>query len=363
MKQLSAALIGCGRIGFMLEDDPLRRKPCTHFGGASSAGIKFSSACDINPERLALFRDKSGISESSCYKDYRELLQNEKPSLVAITTWTGSHAGIALAAIESGARVVILEKPVSHSLKLAREIKEASEKYGCTVIVNHERRFDSRYIKVKDMLSKNEIGRVLTVNARILTGGYRGKSNPDEGGGPLLHDGTHLVDLMRFFFGEVDSLRGEFARFTRDSGYEDYAAAWLKTESGINIFLEAGGGRKYFLFEIEIWGTEGKIIIGNGYNRLYKNVSSQYYSGFRDLEEKSFPPFKPNNCFTDIYKTAKLVLNGKDFENSSTITDGHRALEIIHGIYLSASKSGVELKLPLKEKSVNLSKIFSLSQR
>ncbi len=363
MKHLSAALIGCGRIGFLLEDDLLRRKPCTHFGGASSAGIKITSACDINPERLACFRERAGIAGSACYCDYKELLHNEKPSLVTITTWTGSHAEIALASIKSGARVVILEKPVTHSLKLARELKEASEKYGCTVIVNHERRFDSRYIKVKEMLSKGEIGRVLTVNARILTGAYRGKSMPDEGGGPLLHDGTHLVDILRFFFGDVESLRGEFTRFNRDSGYEDYAAAWLKTESGVNIFLEAGGGRKYFLFEVEIWGTEGRIIIGNGYNRLYKNVSSQYYSGFRDLEEKSFPAFKLNNCFTDLYKTAKLALNGKNYTNSSTITDGYRALEIIHGVYLSAGKSGKELKLPLKEESVNLSKIFGLTQR
>lgn len=363
MKKFSSALIGCGRIGFILEDDPLRRKPCTHFGGATSAGIKISSACDIDPQRLALFRERTGLPESSCHTDYRELLQKERPDLVIIATWTESHAEIALASIKAGARVVVLEKPVSFSLKLAREIADTAEQYGCTVFVNHERRFDSRYIRVREMLQKEEIGRVLTVNARILTGGYRGKSLPEEGGGPLLHDGTHLVDILRFFFGDFSSVKGEFTRFNRDYGYEDYASAWLKTDSGINTFLEAGGGRRYFLFEVEIWGTEGKIVIGNGYNRLYKNVSSQYYSGFRDLEEKPFPKFRANNCFTELYKSVKLALCGKEFINSSTIDDGYRALEIVHAVYLSSHKSGKELDLPVTPNSVNISKIFRLSQR
>lgn len=363
MKKISSALIGCGRIGFILEDDKLRRKPCTHFGGASAAGIKITSACDINPERLELFRRKTGIPEGSCYTDYNKLLKSECPQLVIITTWTESHAEIAIASIESGAKVVVLEKPVSGSLKLARKIADSANKKGCTVIVNHERRFDSRYIKVRDMLKKGEIGRILTVNARILTGGYRGQSLPGEGGGPLLHDGTHLVDILRFFFGDFKSVRGDFSRFSRESGFEDYATAWLQADSGINVFLEAGGGRKYFLFEVDIWGTEGRIIIGNGYNRLYKNEVSQYYSGFRDLNEKEFPSFRINNCFTELYKNVKLALYRKNFINNSTISDGYRALELVHAVYLSAHKKGKELNLPLNENSVNLSKIFNLNHR
>ncbi len=361
MKKISAALIGCGRIGFILENDKLRRKPCTHYGGALKAGIKITSACDINPERLALFSAKTGLPGNSCYTDYKILLETEKPELVIIATWTESHEQIALAAIRGGAKIIVLEKPVTHSLKLARHITEEANKFGCTVIINHERRFDSRYIKVRDMLRNNEIGRVLTVNARILTGSYRGKSYPEEGGGPLLHDGTHLVDILRFFFGDIKKVKGNFSRFNRDSGFEDYAAAWLTTDSGINIFLEAGGGRRYFLFEVEIWGTEGKIIIGNGYNRLYKNQTSQYYSGFRDLSEKKFPSFRTNNCFTDLYKTVKKILQGESSSNSSTITDGYRALEIIHAVYLSADRNGKELTLPLSVKSINIKKIFNLS--
>ena len=363
MKRHEAALIGCGRIGFILEEDPLRNKPCTHFGGASSAGIKITSACDINPERLSMFGEKAGIPANRRYTDYRKLLKDEKPELVIIATWTGSHAGIAVDAIESGVKAIVLEKPVAPSLKLARLITEAAAGHGCEVFINHERRFDSRYMKVRDLILKGEIGRVLTVNARVLTGRYRGESHVSEGGGPLLHDGTHLVDIVRFFFGEITSVKGNFERFERKSGFEDYAAAWLRTETGVNVFLEAGGGRKYFLFEIEIWGTEGKIIIGNGYNRLYSSKKSELYSGFRDITEREFPSFKRNSCFTELYKNVKKSLDGKDFVNSSMAADGYRALEIIHAVYLSAGKKGKEIALPLSENSVNLKKIFNLNYK
>ncbi len=61
MKRPGIALIGCGRIGFMLESDPLRYKPCTHFGGASSAGLRITHACDLNHGRLESFVRASGI--------------------------------------------------------------------------------------------------------------------------------------------------------------------------------------------------------------------------------------------------------------------------------------------------------------
>lgn len=362
MKKPECSLIGCGRIAFLLEQDPLRRKPCTHFGGASAAGLRITSACDTNPERLSLFRETSGMSENCCFSDYRRLLEEKKPAIVIITTRTDSHSSIALDAVKSGAKIVVLEKPVSHSLPETAKLMNEAERHGTAVLVNHERRFDSRYRRVKTLIEKGEIGMIVNVNARIHTGRYRGTSNIMEGGGPLLHDGTHLVDILRFFFGGMESANGIFRRIDRKKGYEDSATAWLKTSSGIDIFLEAGGGRKYFLFELEIWGTEGKIIIGNGYNRLFKNRKSAMYSGFNDLAETDFPAVKPNNCFEELYRTVKGIYSGKITGYDSTLEDGYRALEIIHGIYLS-SHTGKEVKFPLKPGSVNLVKIFGLDQR
>lgn len=360
MPRHEIALIGCGRIGFILENDRLRNKPCTHFGGASAAGLKITSACDLNIERLKEFGKTAQINEESLFTDYKALLKTKKPQMVIIATWTDTHASIALEAIKNGSEIIILEKPAASSLSMINKIITESRKTGCRIIVNHERRFDGRYNRVKQMLADDVIGGVKTVNARMLTGAYRGKSQIEEGGGPLLHDGTHLVDIIRFFFGDIIVVQGEFQRFTRTSGFEDSASAWLRTENGINIFMEAGGGRKYFQFELEIWGTDGKILIGNGYNRLFLKKKSVLYTGFNDLAETKFPAYKNRNCFTELYRSASSMLKGKDTADVSGIVDGYKALEIIHAVYYSSSLGRKTVELPLKPDLINLKKIFNL---
>lgn len=360
MNKPEIALIGCGRIGFLLEDDRLRNKPCTHFGGASAAGLKITSACDTNTDRLKQFGEKAGIDDDSLFTSYKTLLRIKNPRMVIIATWTDTHAAIALESVKNGAKIVILEKPAAPSLTDIKRIIAAADKNGCRIIVNHERRFDGRYNKVREMIGSGVIGKIMTVNARMLTGSYRGQSHIEEGGGPLLHDGTHLVDIIRFFFGEITEVRGEFTRFTRSSGFEDSASAWLKSEGGINIFLEAGGGRKYFQFEIEIWGTEGKILIGNGYNRLFLKKKSVLYTGFNDISETTFPVIRQKNCFKELYRSAATILKGKNPVEVSGIIDGYKALEIIHAVYQSSHLGGKKIPIPVKPGSINLKKIFNL---
>lgn len=354
------ALIGCGRIGFLLEQDPLRKRPCTHYGGIRAAGFDVSFAVDQNPERLETFVKTSGISKENTFKDHLALFERHIPHIITIATWTPSHNEIAIDAANKGVRCIVLEKPVSYSLSETKKLLAACKKNETIVIVNHERRFDSRYQKVKSMIEHGEIGELRSVQGKMLTGGYRGMSKPTEGGGPLLHDGTHLVDICRFLFGEINSLEGEFQRFKRRRGYEDRAAAWLKTENGADIFLEAGGAHSYFLFELEIYGTDGKIVIGNGYERLYKSRKSKLYSNFRDLSEVAFPKYKNDNCFVNLYKEAKALLNGRQHKLTSSLLDGYKALEIIHGIYYSAANNKKPVKLPINAAKINLKTIFDL---
>jgi len=359
MADLKTAIIGCGRIGFLLEEDPLRNKPCTHFGGLKAAGLKVTCACDINENRLNYFSAKTGLPSESAYSSFKKMFQEHKFDIVTIATWTESHTDIALEAVNSGTKAVILEKPLSHSLKSAKTLMDAAAANGCNIFVNHERRYDHRYRKTGEILKSGKIGKIKTVNARMLTGPFRGESRPDQGGGSLLHDGTHLVDLLRFYFGEIISVKGEFSRDSRNAGFEDTALAWLTTETGVNIFLESGGSRRYFLFELEIWGTEGKILIGNGYEKLFLFSKSRLYRGFNDLTEKKFPAMKPVSCFTEIYREAKSVVQVKKDIITSSINDGYKALEIIHAIYLSAHKKK-EIILPVNPSAIDLKKIFHL---
>ena len=356
----TVSLIGCGRIGFLLEQDPLRKKPCTHYGGLRAAGLKVNFAVDQDANRLDAFIKTAGINETHAFLKHTALFERHVPEIAVISTWTPSHNEIAMDAAKNGVNCIVLEKPVSHSLQETKKLLTLCEETGTSIIVNHERRFDSRYRKVKELIESGKIGELRSVHGKMLTGGYRGTSMPSEGGGPLLHDGTHLIDICRFFFGDVRSVEGEFQRFGRKRGYEDRATAWLKTESGVDIFLEAGGAHKYFLFELEIYGTEGKILIGNGYEKLYASTKSKLYSNFRDLAEVPFPKYKNDNCFINVYKEAINILNGTQNVVTSSLLDGYKALEIVHSIYYSATHNRRNIKLPMNPSKINLKKIFKL---
>ena len=358
MKKTEIALIGCGRIGFLLEKDPLRKKPCTHYGGAINAGLHITCACDTDPDRLAEFGRIARITEDRLSNDYNDLLEKIRPRCVIIATHTSTHVPIAMAAARSGADVIVLEKPIAPSLAEASQLLEVCRKNKTRLIVNHERRYDGRYRAVRRLIEKGSIGTLKSIRASILTGPYRGKSHPGDGGGSLLHDGTHLVDMVRFFSGEVITVRGRFDRDTRSEGYEDRAVAWLTTDRGIDIFLESGGSRTYFVFELEISGTDGKILIGNGYQSFFKSGKSLLYRGFRDLLERPFPGYTKTSCFTILYREVKTLLAGTN-EVTSTGDDGYRALEIIHAIYLSSYKK-IEITLPVDPAAIDISAIFAL---
>jgi predicted dehydrogenase len=358
MKDLKTALIGCGRIGFLLENDHLRYKPCTHFGGAKATGIKVNFACDINEERLFRFAETAKLRKQNLYTDYRELLLKEQPQLVIIATWTNSHTEIGRFAAKNGARTIICEKPVAANLKDAEALLTECRKHKVSLIINHERRYDARYRAVKKLLTENRIGEVKTVYASVLSAGA-GSADISQGGGPLLHDGTHMIDIIRYFFGDISWVMGELEK-KKSSGFENRAAAWLRSKTGVDIFLEAGGSRNYFVFEVQISGTEGKIVIGNGYQNLYLNNKSKYYTGFRDLTEKPFPNIKGMNYFKQEYLEAKNLLSDKKIDISSSGYDGYKALEAIHAIYLSSHSNSSKIELPIKPEQINLRKIFKI---
>ncbi len=339
---VTTALIGSGRIGFLLENDPLRAKPCTHSGGAHKAGITITHACDINRNRLLTFARQQGLPLSHCYTDYQKLLHKEKPQCVIIASWTNTHAPIGIAAARNGARVIVCEKPIADSLTNAKKLIEECHKHNTTLIINHERRYDYRYNYVKKLIANNAIGEVTSVHGFVFTPSRTHQKG--SGGGPLLHDGTHLIDTVHYLFGAIAQLQGHTHCYSSNSLYEDYAIAHCKTLSGVHVIIEAGGYRDYFMFELRIYGTKGTIVIGNGYLYLYTPKKSKYYTGFKDLVPKPLAPKGKPDYFVKMYKEAKQCL-----KNPIPVTsggyDGYKALQVIMAIYRSAAQNGKTIVL------------------
>jgi predicted dehydrogenase len=172
------------------------------------------------------------------------------------------------------------------------------------------------------------------------------------GGGPLLHDGTHLFDLIRYFAGDVASIIG-FVQRNTTLPIEDSATATLSLKSGILASVEVGGRRGYFHFSLEFWGAGGMISVGNGINDLWIGAESSSFDGFRELARQDFPlPKSFKSSYLSMAENMVDVIARKT-QNRSSGEDGREALHIIWGIYESERLGNVLVNLPIIQKEVS----------
>lgn len=318
------------------------------------------SVCDIDEERLLHCKEKWDIENG--YRDYQELLLKEKPDIAVIATWTSTHRDIALSAVENGVKGIVLEKPVAVDLDQAREIIDACKKHNVKLVINHERRWAPIYKKTKEIVLEKSLGDLKLIYGNVLSqsapkGSW--KTILDKvGGGPLLHDGTHLIDMIRFFTGDIKTINGSVKRENPEAGVETTATALLKSRNGVDIFIEAGGMRDYFNFELDLQFERGRIKVGNGIREFYSTKTSTRYTGFRDLVKQEFPPFtRDSDSFSGAILEVMEAVENDSIPQSSGI-DGLKAMEVIFGIYYSAYLDGKKIALPLKVSGHPLKKMF-----
>ncbi len=344
MKKIKVGVIGCGRIGSLLEDDPLRGKPCTHAGGFTSVpSVKLVAGCDIDPSRLKQFGSRWGVGR--LYADHREMLRQENLDIVCIAVWTHLHAKLALDAARSGVNGIFCEKPLAVDLAEARKLVKICEQKKIPLIVNHERRWDPHYQKAKEMIRAGKIGDVRTIIGNALSWKPAKLAVKQNGGGTLFHDGTHLTDLLLFFGGPIDWVSGHEVRPHGKKFIEETASAMIRFKSGALGFIEGGGARNYFNFELDIQGSKGRILIGNAGRELYITRKSDRFTGFQELKRAPFPePRRLESPFTRGAKDmVRSVRTGQ--QSVSSGRDGLKALEVILSIYKSAQLNGKRIKL------------------
>ncbi len=343
MKIFKTGIIGCGRIGSLLEEDPLRGKPCTHAGGFSALpNVKLVAGCDINETRLKKFGKTWNVK--SLYEDYREMLHDKELDILCIATWTHQHASMALDGVRAGVKGIFCEKPIDVDLNLARKLVRTCQKKEIPLVINHERRWDAHYQRARKLIQSGKIGEIKTVIGNALSWKPGNLTVSQFGGGPMFHDGTHLTDLLLYFAGPIEWVSGHEIRPRGKKYIEETAYAMIEFKSGAVGFIEGGGARKYFNFELDIQGSEGRLLIGNSGRELYVTRKSKRFSGFHELEQIPFP--EPKHYETPFIGGArdltKSIRTGKP--GCSTGEDGLKALETIYTIYQSAQQKGKRLK-------------------
>jgi predicted dehydrogenase len=335
-------LIGCGKAGALHEFDPKRKKPASLIGGLLRFPDFFElvGACDLKEERLE--KVASMVPGVVVYTDYKKALRELSPEVVVIAAWTNVHKEMFLECLKHGVGGIILEKPVARTLSEARAMERAWKKNPVPVVVNHERRWLSKYRLVKEVIENRELGPVRAVYAKVLLGSVPGEWEDEifelEGGGTLLHDGTHLLDILIYLFRELEIQR---VLVRKGKLLDKSTHALLLADGNIPVYLEVGGERSYFEFGISVECQGGTIRVGNGFEEWWEVEESRLYSGYNDLVKKDFPSnrlkaFEGCLGFAGPFWELKEALINKDRRPLSNLRDGIRAMELIFGMLKKA---------------------------
>lgn len=338
MKQkYSVALIGVGRIGFTLGFDKKREQPACHTMAIlknRKTSLKF--ACDENESSLSYFKrfNKNVV----LFSNTSALFATVKPDIVVIAVNECSHYKVCMQAIRAKVKLIILEKPVALNIDEANELLEASKEYGVDVLVNHERRFANDYKIAKNYMQL--IGSILAINARLDSSLFVYATEAEKTGAySLLHDGTHLIDIVMFLLedeiGEKVLEHQKISSITYDDETKNVVRTLnvhFENQKCSDVNITFSGKSRFFGFEVDVIGSEGRIRIGNGIFEFYKRVESSLYTGFYSLEiDKNIKKPKKTKYFSNMLQNAVDHLE-KGVPLKSTIQTGLNVINVISEI-------------------------------
>lgn len=204
---------------------------------ANSDVVDFYAVCDLIPEKAAAYQKQYNVPK--LYTNYLEMLQDDNIDIVNICTPSGYHAEHAIACAKHG-KHVLSEKPLDITLEKVDAMIEAFRAKDLKAGAVFQYRTLPGIQQAKNMLQSGELGKVLIANARYQmyrspeyykSAGWRGTWSID-GGGSTMNQGIHILDILCFLAGEVDTVFGKAPTLARDIEVEDVSCATLSFVNG-----------------------------------------------------------------------------------------------------------------------------------
>ncbi len=337
-------------------------------GGMGSAHVKsiselnnciLTSVCDINPRKLDAHRDKF-----ACFDSSEEFFKKADIESVVIATPHYFHVPLALRAIERGLHVIV-EKPVAVQKSEAEKLVKASAAHPeLKIAAMFNQRTGASHKKIKDLIDRGELGRIMRVNW-IITDWFRSQHYYDsgdwraswrgEGGGVLINQCPHQLDLMQWFFGMPSKVTA-FMKFGKyhDIEVEDDVTAYLEYPDGATGVFIASTGEAPGTNRLEITAERGRLVFEGGalsFLRTEESVpefirTTESSFGTPSVWNVSIPAgtSNPNPHQVIIENHADAVLNGTPL--IAPAAEGIRGLELGNSMLLS-HLTGKTVSLPI----------------
>jgi predicted dehydrogenase len=333
---MNIVIIGCGLIG---------KKRAL----ALDPDDRLVACCDTIPDAAKKFSEEF---KCSCYTDYRDLVSDVHFDAAVVAVVNKYAKPIIVDCLKSGKHVTA-EKPLGRNIEEAREIISVVGGKGYVVLktgFNH--RFHPAIWKAKEFVDAGEIGKVFNIRASYGHGGRPGMEKEWRaskelcGGGELLDQGVHVIDLIRWFGGEVNEVSGAVETKFWDMEVEDNAFAILKTNNNVSAMFHVSWTNWKNIFSFEVFGTEGYLKIeglGGSYGQETLEFGKRKKEGGRpDIQLIEFP--SGDLSWKEEWKEFKTAIIEKR-EVLGNGYDGLKANEIIDAIYRSSKgKKTVFLK-------------------
>lgn len=333
MKEIGAAIVGCGNISTV------------HAQALSELeGVQLRVVVDTDLERAHSIGREYGCEALG---DIHQLIERSDIQVVHLCTPHHLHVPMALMMLKSG-KHVLTEKPMSHTLAEGRLLVEAASTSGLQLGVCFQNRYNESSIRIKEMTSSGELGRLVGMKA-VLTW-YREEAyytqSPwrgqwaTEGGGVLMNQAIHTLDLLQWFGGKIASVHGSVT--TDALGHcievEDTAHARIRFANGATaIFYATNGFIENSPLELEIVFEEGRLIQRSHSLFLQKDGQEMVlceppaYDGFTG---RSYWGISHVHLIQHYYQCLK---SGTPFPIDAL--EGLKAIQLIHEIYESSDSA------------------------
>ena len=317
------AIIGCGLIG--------------HKRANALAGCQLVACADNN---RACAEELAGKwSEVEVMPDWHAAVERPDVDIIVVATSHDALSEVSIAALQAG-KHVLLEKPAARNVSELDLVIDAAEKSKTLVRVGFNHRYHPAFIKAMEIFSSGEMGKLMFIRGRYGHGGRIGydrewrAEKKRSGGGELMDQGVHLIDLARVFLGDFNGVQGTAHTYFWDMPVEDNGFMLLETAMKQVAFLHVSWTEWKNTFSFEIYGKDAKIDI-SGLGGSYGVERLAYY--------KMLPQMGPPETVIWEYPNADNSLETEFAEfvedirlsrqPSAGLNDARATLEIIEKIY------------------------------
>jgi len=349
LEKIRFGIVGCGVIS------PWHARSITNTPEA-----ELVACCDIVPEKAEKLAADFGAPK--VFTDYQAMLSSGDVDAVSVCTPSGLHGVVAMAAARCG-KHVMCEKPIEITLPKIDEMVRVCSDAGVKLGVIFQRRTSPLWHRVKQTIDSGRLGKMVLGDAYLKyyrsqeyynSGDWRGTWELD-GGGALMNQGVHMVDILRWVMGPIDTIYANADHLARDIEVEDTAVAAIKFASGAFGILE-GATSVYpgMDHRMEFHGELGTICVDGEHISKWEvpgdsiDACSENGNGGVDVKNGTAAT-QPTAIATEghqiqIHDLCRSIIEDRD--PMVTGVEARNAVEVILAVYESA-RTGKPVKLPL----------------